>query len=451
MKFVKYTFTLFISSLLLLSQAAHGQVMIIKTIAGAGEYGFAGDGGPATAAYLYGPTSLAVNSSGDVYFVDFFNFRVRKISTTGVITTVAGNGAHGYTKDTVLATSTPVNPQAVAVDKHGNLYISDIDYVIRKVTPVGLIYSVAGSTDSGYAGDGGPAINAKFGGIRGIAVDTSGNIFVADAVNNVVRKISTSGIITTVAGNDTAGFLGDNTLAIHAELDSPYAVAVDHYGNLFISDYKNNVIRKVDTGGIITRYAGMYGVTGYSNIPALAVNSALNTPGNIAVDTAGNLFIPDAYNNVVREVVRSSGIIKTVVGNHTAGFGGDTYTATAANLYTPFGVAVDVYGSIYIADANNQRVREVYNPYLAVPNLYNSNSTDLFPNPTYGQITLNGLNKADKVSIYDMLGRQAVEGWEVKAEGSQTFDVSSLATGVYLLQVRDANGNKKSVTRLIKE
>jgi len=452
MKFMKYTLTLFVTGLLLLSQAAQAQEMLINTIAGTGVIGFSGDGGTSTNAELYGPQNVTVDNLGNIYFCDFFNLRVRKISTAGVITTVAGNGVSGYSSDTALATTVDMNPQAVVADKLGNIYISDGANVIFKVNSVGVVYRIAGTTMSGYTGDGGLAINARLNGPRGLALDTMGNLYFADAMNNVVRKINTSGVISTIAGDDSAGYFGDDSVATIAKLDSPLSVAVDYSGNVFISDYKNNVIRKVDVNGIMSTYAGVYSLTpGYTGNNGPATAATLNGPGYIAVDTFGNLFIPDANNNVVRKVNAVSGIITTVAGNGTFGFGGDLGNALGANLHVPYGVAVDNSGTLYIADANNERIRKVYNPYLAVKNVYTNADINVYPNPSFGQVTVTGLDQSDKVFIYDMLGRQIGTGWQISNAGSKTFDVASLDAGVYLLQVNDASGSKKAVTRLVKE
>lgn len=451
---MKFRFTLIISSLLLLSQVVHAQPLRIMTYAGSGVRGYGGDGAIATNAAFYGPTSLCIDRSGNVYVVDYFNSRVRRINAHDTITTAAGNGSTGYSGDGSIATSATVNPSAVATDKYGNLYITDGAYTVRKVNSVGIITRIAGfPADSGYTGNGGPALSASFAGPRGIAIDSSGNIFIADAPNNVVRKINgATGVITTVAGNDTAGYLGDGALAIHAELDSPYAVAVDLTGSLFITDYKNNVIRKVDNAGIITTYAGVNPpVRGYTGDNGLATLAELNRPAGIAVDTAGNLYICDANNNVIRKVNKTSKVITTIAGNGTAGFSGDWGYATGANLWSPFGIAVATDGTIYVADAENQRVRKIYNPFLNVNNVFVNTDIDLYPNPAVGQVTLNGLNKADKVSVLDMLGRQIGNVWEITADGTQTFDIRSLSTGVYMLQVTDTDGNKKAVVRFVKE
>ena len=449
---MKCTFALLISGILLLSLPASGQLMKIKTIAGNGIEGYSGDGMAATGANLHGPVSVALDPAGNVYFVDYFNLRVRKIAkSTGVITTVAGTGVGGYTGDSSLATSAEVDPQGVAFDKHGNMYIADGVYsVIRKVNTLGIITTIAGNGTHGYTGDNGPARSASFSAPRGLTVDSFGNIFVADAPNNVIRKISASGTITTVAGSGTAGYGGDGGPATAALLDSPYAVAVDHYGNLYISDYKNNVVRVVDSNGDINAFAGTAGAFGYAGDNSAAITATLNFPAGLAVDTFGNVIIADAHNNVIRSV-NKFGVIRTVVGNGAAGFGGDLGNALGAQLLTPFSVATDISGNIYIADANNQRIREAYYDALSVSSEFTRNNLEMHPNPSSSQISLSGLTKTDKVCVYDLAGSQIGTAWDVTTDGSQTFDIQSLASGVYVLQVFSADGNRKAVGQLVKE
>jgi len=226
---------------------------------------------------------------------------------TGIITTVAGNGSMGYSGDNGAATSASLNkPYGVAVDSAGNIYIADLfNFVIRKVAAgTGMITTVAGNGTSGYSGDNGAATSARLSGPTGVAVDSIGNMYIADSVSNRIRKVAAgTGIITTVAGNGTSGYSGDNGAATSASLSYPNGVAVDSAGNIFIANMGNNRIRKVATGtGIITTVAGN-GTEGYSGDNSSATSTALNQPHGVAVDSAGNIYIADYGNNRIREVL----------------------------------------------------------------------------------------------------------------------------------------------------
>ena len=448
---MKYTFSLFLISLSLLSAPAFAQLQIINTIAGTGVTGYSGDGYAATAADLNGPLGVAVDSAGNVYVEDYYNHRVRKINASGKISTYAGNGGIGSTGDGTIATSAQLNPSGIAVDRHGNLYISDAAHgVVRKVNTLGIISTIAGTGSYGYTGDNAAATLATLNTPCGLATDTLGNIYIADAGNNVVRKVNAAGIITTLAGTGVAGSTGDGNTAISAELDSPYAVAADNYGNVYISDYKNNYIRKVDTSGYISAYAGLANTVGYGGDSSTALLSTLNGPRGLAVDGNRNLYIADANNNVIRRV-DTFGIITTAVGNGFGGYGGDLGTVNGANLYSPYGVAVDQYGSIYIADANNQRVRKTYNATLGVKTLAAANGITVYPNPFSGSISIAGLSASDKVCVYDINGRAVTETTTVNNAGTTSFEMPNISEGIYLLQVWDNAGNKKAVVRLVKD
>jgi len=332
---------------------------IISTVAGNGTAGYSGDGGPAASAELSYPYSVAVDSAGTFYIADNNN-SVRKVNASGVISTLAGNGTAGYSGDGGPATSARLSgPAGVAVDGAGNLYIADqSNQRIRKVTAAtGIITTVAGNGTAGYSGDGGPATSAELNFPAGVAVDSAGNLYIADYNNSVIRKVNTSGIMTTVAGNGTGGYSGDSGPATSAELYLPIGVAVDGTGNLYIADTGNQRIRKVDASGIITTVAGN-GTAGYSGDGGLAISAQLDRPTSAAVDSAGNLYIADTGNQRIRKV-NASGIITTVAGNGTFGYSGDGGAATSAEFYDPDGVAVDSAGNLYIADANNQRIRKV--------------------------------------------------------------------------------------------
>jgi type IX secretion system substrate protein len=354
--------------LLLFPQLADAQM--ITTIAGLGSWSCSGDGGPATAAavgQLYGNT---VDASGNVYITCTTCRKVKKVSTSGIITTVAGNGTGGSTGDGGPATDATIGiPYGLAIDKSGNLYISDWENsVIRKVDPSGIITTIAGNAaiiGGGYTGDGGPAVAALLAEPAGIALDTFGNLFIADEQNNVIRKISAAGTITRVAGNGIWAFSGDGGPALSAAMQSPVGVAVDVYGNLFIVDNYDNRIRKVSaSGGIINTIAGN-GTSGYSGDGGLATAAELASPQAVAVDSRGNIFIADGKNNVIREVA-PSGIISTFAGNGFAGHSGDGGVASAAELNFPYGVSVDKNNYVYISELNGAWLRKTDTCFVLV-------------------------------------------------------------------------------------
>jgi uncharacterized protein (TIGR03437 family) len=332
---------------------------VITTVAGNGASGFSGDNGPATSAQLSIPSAVALDSAGSLYIADSENNRIRKVSN-GTITTVAGNGTGGFSGDNGPATSAQLSlPQGLAVDPEGNLYIADYgNNRIRKVSN-GVITTFTGNGAFGFSGDNGPAAAAELYQVFTLALDAAGNLYIGDLGNGRIRKIS-SGVITTVAGNGPGGFSGDNGPATSAQLSGPYATAVDSAGNLYIADRDNNRIRKV-SGGVITTVAGA-GPTGlnrggFSGDNGPAANAQLNGPLGIAIDSAGDLYIADLGNERIRKV--SNGIITTFAGNGTQGFSGDNGPAASAQLYDPRAVAVDSTGKLYIVD--NSRIRMVSN------------------------------------------------------------------------------------------
>ena len=324
---------------------------VITTVAGIGTCCFSGDNGPPSSAQVYGPKGVAVDSAGSLYIADSLNNRIRKVSN-GVTTTVAGNGTQGFSGDNGPATSAQLNsPAGVAVDSAGNLYIADTwNNLIRKVSG-GVITTLAGNGAFGFSGDNGPATSAQLANPVGVAVDSDGDLYLADNWNHRVRKVS-HGVITTVAGNAAMGFSGDNGPAASAQLVDPEGVAVDSAGNLYIADGGGNRIRKVSSG-VISTVAGN-GTYGLGSDHGPAASAQLWDPTGVVVDSAGNLYIADTGNSCVRKV--SNGVISTVAGNGTSGFSGDNGPATSAQL-VPEGVAVDSAGNVYIADSYNNRIR----------------------------------------------------------------------------------------------
>jgi len=313
----------------------------ISTAAGTGTQGFAGDGAAATSALLHLPSGVAADFSGNFYIADTINNRIRMVNGAGIITTVAGNGAPSYSGDGGLATSAGLNnPTGVAVDLSGNIFIADQrNNRIRMVAfGTGIITTVAGNGTVGNGGDGGPATSAQLYYPTGIAVDGVHDLYIADSNNQKIRKVNAGGIISTVAGNGTVGYSCKNGVATGVGLHTPTGVALDLSGNLYIADSDNQCIRSVsNVGGLITTVAGN-GISSFSGDGGPATSAALNYPTGVEVDLGGNLFIADDVNHRIRVVV--GGVINTFAGNGTAGYTGDGGPATSARLYNPTGVAV---------------------------------------------------------------------------------------------------------------
>jgi sugar lactone lactonase YvrE len=342
-----------------------------------------GDNIAATSAELGEPRSAVVDGAGNIYIADEVNQRIRKVNPGGIITTVAGNGygagtgQGGYSGDGGPAISAELSkPVGVALDGAGNLYIAEYsNQRIRKVTPSGIITTVAGNGygagtgQGGYSGDGGPATSAELSSPSGVVVDGAGNLYIVDEANSRIRKVTPGGIITTVAGNGSCAvsangecYNGDNIAATSAELSGPSGVAVDGAGNLYIADTINNRIRKVTPGGIITTVAGN-GTFGYAGDSGPATSAEFSYPDGVAVDGAGNLYIADFHSGRIRKVT-PGGTITTVAGGESGCTGevdnvGDGCMATNAYFAEPEGVAVDGSGNLYIADPFDGRIRKV--------------------------------------------------------------------------------------------
>jgi len=332
---------------------------IISTVAGTNGAGFSGDGGAATNAKLNTPYGVAVDALGNIYIADAANNRIREVAPNGIISTVAGTNGAGFSGDGGAATNAKLNaPYGVAVDALGNIYIADASNCrIREVPPNGIITTVAGTNTSGFSGDGGSATNAMLKNPWSVAVDASGDLFIADTLNNRIREVAPNGIISTVAGTNGAGFSGDGGSATNAQLKSPYDAAVGASGNLFIADTSNNRIREVAPNGVITTMTGT-NASGFAGDGGSATIAKLSSPHGLAVDASGNLFIADTSNNRIRKV-DNTGLITTVAGNGNGAYAGDGGPAASASLSGPAGVALDAAGNLLIADSNNNRVRKV--------------------------------------------------------------------------------------------
>ena len=326
----------------------------VSIVAGSGVLGYAGDGGPAPNAELNGPADIALDSTGSLYITDYYNNVVRKVSGGGTITTVAGS-PQGFTGDNGAAIGALLlKPTYTATGPSGETYIVDSGHnVVRKVAN-GVITTVAGTGAVGYSGDNGPATSATLNAPWGVTVDSAGNLYISDAGNNVIRKVS-SGTITTIAGNGTAGYTGDGAAATSATLNGPSGIVLDPAGSLYIADFTNHVVRRIAKGAITT-FAGN-GTAGYTGDGMAPTSATLSGPRDVKLDAAGNLYIADQTNNVIRIV--SGGLIGTFAGNGTAAFTGDNGRATSAQLNGPSGVALDAAGNLIIADTGNNVIRKV--------------------------------------------------------------------------------------------
>ncbi len=355
----KYTYpAIFLVFLMALSAGTNAQ--IINTIAGTGVGTYTSDGVPATTSALHNPTTSAVDGAGNVYIADWGNHRVRKINTSGIITTIAGTGTAGYGGDGAAATLALLNlPNGVAFDAVGNLYVAEQGgHRVRKISTTGIITTVAGTGSSGYTGDGSAATLAKLNTPGNCVIDAAGNIYIADWGNSVIRKVSTAGIITTIAGTGVATYGGDGGMATAAQLNHPYSVSLDLSNHLYISDEYNNRLRVLDlTTGIITLVGGN-GVAGSGGDGGPATAAQFFQPDGIVAD-AGNLYVADTRNNKIRKIDLASGIVTTYAGTGVAGSGGDGGSPATAQLNTPSGVVLDLAGNVYISDFNNHKIRKI--------------------------------------------------------------------------------------------
>lgn len=337
----------------------------VTTVAGNGAASYSGDGGQATSAAMNHPRGVAFDASGNMYIADELNHRIRRVTPGGVITTFAGNGTAGFSGDGGAAQNAQLNqPEDVLADASGSVYVADSgNHRIRKISPGGIISTIAGIGTFGFNGDNQAAVNAQLNRPASIALDASGNLYIADASNHRVRKVATSGTITTVAGNGVAGYSGNGGSATSASLRFPVGIALDSASNLYIADAGNHVVREVTAGGIIFNAAGNGTGAGtdqgsFSGDGGAAVSAGLNTPEDVVVDSAGTLFIADTANYRIRKVT-PSGAISTVAGTGLDGFSGDGGAALAATFNLPWAVAMNASGALFVGDMFNNRIRRI--------------------------------------------------------------------------------------------
>jgi len=357
----KRTLSIALVLFFLFTNSHNSAAQIISTLAGTGIGGYSGNGGPANIAKLNEPTGVCTDNKGNVFIADQENHVIRKVNSAGIIGVFAGTGIPGYSGDGGPATAAQLSyPSWISMDPAGNLFILDqYTAVIRKVDVSGIITTITGNNTNGSRGDGGPLQQASFIAITGLASDVDGNLYIVDAGNSTIRKVNTAGIITTIAGNGTSGYSGDGGPATAAQLNQPFGIAFDNADNLYICDTHNERIRKVNSSGIISTIAGD-GIGRYWGDNGPALQASFWFPLKIVVDNADNLYITDYINQVVREI-SSSGIVTTYAGNGIPGYSGDGGPATAAQMNDPVGIAIDNNGILYVAESYPSSViRKIY-------------------------------------------------------------------------------------------
>jgi sugar lactone lactonase YvrE len=332
---------------------------MLWTSAGSGATAYGtGEGRQGVTVGLNTPWGLAIDSQGRIYVADAGNNAVRRIAADGTVTTVAGTGTAGFSGDGGQATLAKLSaPLRLAFDTAGNLYIADsANNRIRKVTPAGIISTVAGNGTAGFAGDGGAATAARLRTPTDVAIKPDGTMYIADRANFRVRKVTPAGIISTIAGTGTAGYNGDDIAATTARLNNPYSVAFDATGNLYIADYDNERLRMINTGGLITTIAGT-GVATADGDGGDATLAGLHKPQYVQISPTGDIIICEANNNDVRIV--HDGTIDTIAGSREFGYTGDGSFPIFSTWQRPSGTVFDQQGNLWIADRNNHRLRVV--------------------------------------------------------------------------------------------
>lgn len=430
---------------------------IITTIAGTGAFGtpgcgtYSGDGGPALEAELSEPFCILFDANDNILFTDGVNNRIRMIDTEGIITTIAGDSTRGYNGDGIPATSAWLAPFGITLDHDGNLIIADGgNNRIRRVDKdTGIITTIAGTGVQGFSGDGGPATAATFFRPSNLAYDAEGNLFIADWYNNRIRRIDTQGIITTVAGSgvtgqNIGGFGGDGGLATDAQLFNPISLAFAPDGDLYITDFHNNRIRKVDAQGIITTVAGN-GASDFNGDFIPAATAHLNRPSGIAFDANGNLIFSDEVHLRIR-LIDPSGIISTIAGNGVQGYAGDNGPAILAEINDAVGITFDPDGNMIFCDELNNRIRKVtdYATGIAPLPAIAQATLEPYPNPSSGTFAIDA-GTGGTVSVLDVHGAVVMQ---VPAHGLTQVDAGGLRDGVYLVRL-DGPGRPPATGRLV--
>jgi len=444
----------FICILFVINFASNGQT--ITHYAGGGPGGGVdgiGDGLTKDSAIIKGGEGF-FDYSGNFYLADNIESRIRKINSAGKITSIAGTGINGYNGDNIQATAAQLNmPISVKCDQHGNLYISDShNSRIRKIDiTTGIISTIAGNGTAGYAGDGGPSTASTLNSTAGICFDKHDNLYICDWYNHCIRKINNTGIITTFAGNGSNGFSGDGGPATHAQLFYPNDITSDDTGNIYILDFANYRIRKVDTFGNIYTIAGN-GSYGYSGDGGTAVNAEFHfLEYGLLFDTVShNLYVNDFYNDRIRRIDKH-GIISTIAGTGVVGYSGDGGLATAAQINHPGVANLDTCGNLYFCDLNYV-IRKIEFDFCPGTNEVNKsyiiNKLVVYPNPIIDNLNIDNLKTPSTYQLTNLIGKTTLQG--TLKEGNNTISLQYLPPGMYLLELIGEDG-ERVVRKVVKE
>ena len=428
------------------------QAQVISTFAGNGILGSAISGGLATATAIGYPSGCAFDASGNFFFSQLGNDKICKVSTDGIISTIAGTGTSGYNGDSIMATVAEINdPLGIAVDRFGNVYIADAyNNRVRKVDAItGLISTIAGNGTVGFGGDGGPSTASILYNPTDVCFDIEGNLYISDANNHRIRKIDTNNIITTFAGTGTEGTSGDGGPATAAELWLVSGICSDKIGNIYIAQYVHTfTVRKIDTAGIITTIAGN-GIGGNTGDGGPATAAEI-TVVDVVCDNSGDIYISGYGGYDIREVDNNE-IIHTVAGTGVDGYSGDGGPADSAELSNTWGISLDTCENLYIADINNERIRKIsFNPYCwpeKVPQVV-ANEVTIYPNPATEALNIDNVKTESSYAILNITG--IIEQQGILKQGSNIISVQPLPPGIYLLEMADEEGNK-SVYKIVKQ
>ena len=446
-KYILPVFILFISG-----SSLRVCAQIITTVANVSlKKGYAGDGGSAAFAKFNSPEGLAVDNAGNVYVADPLNNRIRKIDVFGEVSTYAGNGKSGFSGDGGLATLAELGgPTYVILDNDGTMYVADTrNNRVRKITPAGVITTVAGNGDAGYSGDGGLAIKAPLESPNRLALDSHGNLFIG--TQKAIRKVYGNNVITTICGSSQSGSSGNGGSALYATFIEITGIVVDKSDNIFIADKQAHVIRKIDNTGVINGYAGAgasvaLGDGGPANIARLI------SPADIKMDSKQNLYVTDLTDSRIRKI-DAAGIITTIAGNGKSAHTGDGGAAIDAGLFSPCGLGIDTGNNLYMTEVSNY-ASDLSNDvrYIFTGNIGNAKSAvNIYPNPTFdGAIRMYFFSSYEENVTIEIVNQAGARVYENTAPTNKILEVRLDPIGLYFMSGKSAHSKWKETISVVR-